>query len=518
MRLHRSSRRLVLNLRDPSRLLDITPTAERADYQGQPFVLVPHRTPEVKILRNMGFNPPHPVDEWYDWPGLFTPMEAQRETVKFLTLHNRAYCLNSLGTGKTLAGLWAFDYLRTEGAAKKLLVIAPLSTLERTWADEVFKHFMHLNAVVLHASNKAQRVALLERDADVYIINHDGVKVLQNELVARTDIDTIIIDELSQCARNARTKMWRALKTVIERRDRVWGLTGTPIPNDPTDAWAQCRLLTPETVPPFFAHWRAQTMIDHGKFGKWTPKDDALDQVFAAMQPAIRYKREDCMDLPPVMYETRTVEMTPDQVRLYKDMQKELYTQYQGGEILAVNAAVQAMRLVQIASGAAYDPHKRPVVFLPKPRIDAVLEVIEEAASKVIVFVPFRVSLEMVAEAIGKHHSVAMIHGGVGKTERDRVFGAFQSASDPRVLVAQPRAMSHGLTLTAASVIVWFAPVSSAETYEQANGRITRPGQQHSQLILHIEGSPIERKMYQALKDKTDMQGVLLGLFQSKQG
>lgn len=517
MKLHRDSRRLILNLRDPNKLLDLTPTAERYIYQDRPFVLLPHRLPETKILKNLGFNPPHPVDEWYDWPGLYEPMKAQRETVKFLTLHNRAYCLNSIGTGKTLAGLWAFDYLRSEGLAKTLLVVAPLSTLERTWADEVFKHFPHLTASVVHNPNKQLRLQRLEQPADVYIINHDGVKVLQDALAERTDIDTIIIDELSQCARNATTRMWKALKALVQGRERVWGLTGTPIPNDPTDAWAQCRLLTPETVPPFFAHWREKTMYQASTF-KWKPRDGALDTVHEAMQPAIRYTREECLDLPPVMYETRTVEMTPDQQRLYKDMQDVLYTQYQGGEIQAVNAAVQAMRLVQIASGAAYDPHKKPIVILPKPRLAAVLEIIAEAESKVIVFVPFRSSLEMTADAIDQHYTTERVHGGTSKNERDRIFGAFQSTDDPRVLVAQPAAMSHGLTLTAASVIVWFAPVSSAETYEQANGRITRPGQTFNQLIIHIEGSPAERKLYRALQDKTDMQSTLLDLFKSNTG
>lgn len=515
MKLHRDSRRLILNLRDPKRLLDLTPTAEQFTHDGHPFVLLPHRTTETKILQNLGFNPPHPVDEWYDWPGQFEPMQSQRETVKFLTLHNRAYCLNGLGTGKSISAAWAFDYLRTEGLAKKLLVIAPLSTLERTWADEFFRHLPHLEVSVVYGANRAARMRHLEREADVYVTNHDGVKVLQEELAARKDLDTVVIDELSQCARNAKTDMWRALKAVIQGRQRVWGLTGTPTPNGPTDAWAQCRLLTPETVPAFFAHWRAKTMKELYRY-KWVPKEDALDTVYAAMQPAIRYKREDCVDLPPVMYETRTVDLTRDQARLYRDMEKVLYAQFQGGEIAAVNAAVQAMRLVQIASGAAYDPHKKPVLILPKPRIDATLEIIEQAQSKVIVFVPFKVSLKMVAEEIGKHYSTEMIYGEVSKTERDRIFGAFQKMTDPKVLVAQPAAMSHGLTLTAASVIVWFAPVSSAETYEQANGRITRPGQKFNQLIAHIEGSKVERKMYQALKDKTSMQDSLLDLFQGK--
>ena len=109
-----------------------------------------------------------------------------------------------------------------------------------------------------------------------------------------------------------------------------------------------------------------------------------------------------------------------------------------------------------------------------------------------------------------------MIYGEVGKSERDRILAAFQKSTHPQVLVAQPGTMSHGLTLTAASVIVWFAPITSAEIYEQANARITRPGQRHSQLIIRIQGSPLEARMYNRLHHKLSMQGTLLAMFKEK--
>jgi SNF2 family DNA or RNA helicase len=507
-----NKRELILNLREPKRILDVVPNARLWTYQGHPLIVVPHRTPEVKLLNNLGFSPPHPVDHYYDWPARFAPMDAQRATVRFLTTHNRAYCLNDLGTGKTLSALWAFDYLKKEGLAKRMLVVAPLSTLERTWADEVFKHFPHLTATVLHASVKATRLARLEHPADLYIINHDGVKVMLAQLLARVDIDTLVIDELSQVARNAGTDRWKALQKLVQRRDRVWGMTGTPVPNEPTDAWAQCRLITPSSVPGFFSHWRLQTMTQVNQY-KWVPKPDALTTVERAMQPAIRFRRDECVDLPPMMHEVREVALTPAQKRLYTDMQNTYYAQYRGGEITAVNAAVKAMRLVQIASGAAYDVGHKPVVILPKPRVEAVLEVIDEAPSKVIVFVPYKASLHMLAAELGKHTTVEVISGEVSKTKRDRIFSAFQQATDPKVIVAQPAAMSHGLTLTAASVVIWFAPIHSADTYEQANARITRPGQKFNQLIVHIQATPLEQKMYETLKAKTNMQNTLLEMF-----
>lgn len=507
-------KKLVLNLRNPNGVLDAIPTARTLEYKGKQLVVIPHRIDEVRMLRNLGLNAPSPIDYYYDWPG-YKPFDAQRTTASFLTLHNRAYCLNDIGTGKSVSTCWAWDYLRSVGEASKLLVIAPLSTLERTWADEIFRNFPHLSFVVLHG-DRAKRKQLLRQDVDVYIINHDGVKVLQDDLVARTDIDSIIIDEVSQCARNAGTDRWKSLRELVAGRKRVWGLTGTPIPNEPTDAWAQCRLITPETVPPYFSRFREQVMQQINQF-KWVSRPNALDVVADVMQPAIRFRRDDCIDLPPVMFEAREAALTKTQAAMYKSMLDDLTAEYKGEQITAVNEAVKLMKLVQIACGAAYSIDGESVVMPPKPRLEAVREVVEASESKTIVFAPFRSVIPLIVEHLEKHgHSCGVVHGGVSKTDRDKVFGGFQKGTHPRVIVAQPAAMSHGLTLTAASVIVWYAPVTSAETYEQANGRITRPGQKLKQLIVNVHGTQLERTMFARLKAKVDTQGVLLDMIRGK--
>jgi SNF2 family DNA or RNA helicase len=341
------------------------------------------------------------------------------------------------------------------------------------------------------------------------------VKVLEDDLHRRPDIDLVIIDELAQVARNAQTDRWKSLRTLLGIRKWTWGMTGTPTPNAPTDAWAQARLITPSTVPTFFAHFRDATMRQTAAY-TWVVRDEANDIVHQAMQPAIRFKRDDCIDLPPVTYETREVALTKDQQGVYDSMLAKLYAEYQGGEITAVNEAVKTMKLVQIAVGGVYDADGNTITIPPKARVQALLEVIEEAASKVIVFVPFKSALRSLHEQVSKHYTAEMIYGEVSKPDRDRILGDFQHGTDPQVLIAQPAAMSHGLTLTAASVIVWFAPITSAETYEQANARITRPGQKLNQLIVHIQGTPLEARMYKRLAKKVTMQGMLLDLFREQ--
>lgn len=509
---------LILRLRNPELVTSVIPSAKRFEFKGKEYLAVRHGVDEVKVLRNLGFDAPSPILHYYDWPGRFQPFEHQRAVAEFLTLNGRGFNLSDLGTGKTLATLWAFDYMRAKGLVNKALVISPLSTLERTWADEIFQNFPHLNYTVLHGTTQ-KRLKLLEEDFDIYLINHDGIKVsgFLTALAQRPDIDLVIVDEIAQVGRTSGTDRFKALNTLLNKQHprQAWGLTGTPIPNKPTDAWAQCRLLVPSRVPPYFNRFRDMVERQVSNF-IWVPRNNALEVVHDAMQPAIRFHRDECIDLPPCMYETRQVELSPTQKKAYKDMMTKLKAEVDGGEILAVNEAVKAQKLIQIACGIAYGGEGEGIDVDAGPRLEVTAEVCEDAGTKVIVFVPFVAVVDKVAAHLRhKGLTVECIHGGVSKHDRDRIFRDFQNATDPRVLVAQPAAMSHGLTLTAASTIVWYAPIPSNDIFEQANARITRPGQKHTQFIVMIEGTDIERRYYKRLKEKQAVQGTLLDLVRS---
>jgi SNF2 family DNA or RNA helicase len=234
------------------------------------------------------------------------------------------------------------------------------------------------------------------------------------------------------------------------------------------------------------------------------------------MQPAIRYSLDDCIDLPEQTFIHRDVPLTPEQMKAYKDMINKLATEYDGGQILAVNEAVKANKLIQIACGVAYATDGSHVTIPSKPRLDVLKEIIEESEGKVIVFVPLTGALEGVASELRKVCTVETVNGGTSKSDRDRIFGDFQKTTDPRVLVANASTMSHGLTLTAATTIVWYAPVHSNEVYEQACARVRRPGQTRTTVIVHISGTEIERRVYKRLQQKQSMQGLLLDMMKEK--
>jgi SNF2 family DNA or RNA helicase len=535
MFIHTEKRAVLVRPHEAAGILQCVPHARQLrDKDGEEFYAIPHRIEEAKVLRNLGLKVPSPILSHYDWPRgpeIEQPFAAQRETAAFFTLHNRAHCHNGLGSGKTLASLWAYDYLRSAGLAHKLLVVATLSTLEPAWQETIEAHLPHLRCVVVYGTRK-KREALLALPADVYIVNHDGAVILASAFAARADIDTVIIDEIAEAARNARTARWRALHSICNgvqyrlnsrgelklstsphpKKLRVWGLTGTPIPNAPTDAFAQAKLVTPGTVPMRFTEFKNQVMRQVSTF-RWIAKPDALDRVFELLAPSIRFSREECVDLPPTTYTHRHVPLTVEQKKSYQQMFDHLVAEADDGRITAANEGVKASKLVQICTGSCYGTTGKALNVNAKPRLDEVLSIVHESETKTLVFVPFVSAIAMVLEFLRKAGvSAEAIYGDVSKAERDRIFGLFQHTNDVQVIVAQPGAMAHGLTLVSASTIVWYAPTTRPDHYEQANGRITRPGQKHNTLIVHIEGSPIEKKMYDRLKTKASMQGILLNM------
>jgi hypothetical protein len=353
---------------------------------------------------------------------------------------------------------------------------------------------------------------LLAQPADIYIVNTDGLRTIKEALAKRDDIDLVVVDEMAMF-RNASTDRWKVLNEVCNKQAhrRVWALSGAPTPHEPTDAWAQCRIVCPTNpdVPKYYGQFRDMVMKQITQF-IWTPRTNAVDIVKKVMQPSIRFALDDCIDLPEQTFISRDVEMTKEQKDAYKGMLEKLMAEYEGGQMLAVNEAVKANKLVQIACGVVYGKDGEHIHLPNQPRIDVLKELIAESEGKVLVFVPLTGVLEDVAAHLKDEWSVAAVHGATPKNERDEIFRNFQDSAEPHVIVANPGTMSHGLTLTAATTVVWYAPIHSNDIYEQACARVRRPGQTRTTVIAHIATSDIERKIYTRLQKKQKLQGALL--------
>jgi hypothetical protein len=351
-----------------------------------------------------------------------------------------------------------------------------------------------------------RRRKLLAGDFDIYIINHHGLKVCEDALATRTDIDVLVIDELA-IFRNARTGLWITLNNLATKIPRVWGMTGNPTPNSPMDAYPQIKLVRPENLRgQSFRRFREAHMIKCGPF-KWLPRKEASARVAELFAPAVRYTRAECVDLPPTMTVGYRAELTEIQDKILRIMLKEMAVLIDKRPVEAANAGVLLSKLVQIGTGVIYDGGPKPIIIGAPKREGLLAEILHGTKGKAIVFVPFR--------ALGEHllrlfPTSALVHGGIGAKARSEIFERFQHTDQYPWLIAQPACMAHGLTLTSASISAWYGPITSAEIYEQANGRMVRPGQVHNTYIANIEGSFAERRIYQGLKAKDKWSSILL--------
>ena len=478
-------------------------------------VLVYWGIAEMQRLVRLYGEAPSPMPDEYDWPGLYTPFVHQKTTASYLALRDRVFCFNEAGTGKTSSVIWAADYLMTQKQIKRVLVICPLSIMYSAWQADIFKTAMHRTVAVAYGdANKRKKI--INGEYEFVIINFDGVGIVREE-ISKAGFDLIVIDE-ANAYKTVSTNRWKTLAKLITPSTKLWMLTGTPASQSPMDAFGLAKLINPAGVPKYVTAWRDRVMKQITRF-KWVPKQTAQADVFAALQPAIRFEKAQCLDLPEVVYQTREIPLTSQVLKYYKELKNELLIEAAGENISAVNAAAKLSKLLQISGGAVYTDTKEVVEFDVSPRLNALMEVLEETIHKVIVFVPYTHTIELVSKYLNSQGVInEVINGAVSARERSEIINRFQTQVDPRVLVIQPQAASHGVTLTAADTVVFWSPVMSVETYLQCIARIDRVGQKNSMTVVHLQGSEAERKVYQMLQGKVNMHESLVELYKQELG
>ena len=262
-------------------------------------------------------NVPSTITRDYEWPGLFKPFAHQKETAAFLTLRKRAFCFNEQGTGKTAAVIWAADYLMKLGLVRRVLIIAPLSILQSAWQQDLFKFAVHRSCDIAYGKRDARK-QIINGTAEFVIINFDGLDIVQEDILANGQFDLIVADEAS-AYKNVQTNRWKALRKVVTPDTWLWMLTGTPASQSPVDAYGLAKLINPDGVPKFFGQFRDKVMEKAGQF-RWIPRPNSELTVHNALQPAIRFEKSQCLDLPEVTFLEREAPLTPQQKMYYKTL------------------------------------------------------------------------------------------------------------------------------------------------------------------------------------------------------
>ena len=497
---------LLLKLRSPKQVTAVIPKSREVS---QHEVLVKWGVDEVFALRNMNIKVPSPIEGRYAWPGQYKPMAHQRTTASFLTLNKRAFCFNEQGTGKTASAIWAADFL-TQGKVHRVLVICPLSIMDSAWRADLFSVAMHRTIGVAYGSS-AKRRAIIAQNTEFVVINYDGVEVIAED-IAKGGFDLIIVDEATHY-KNAQSKRWKVLNKLVTPDTWLWLMTGTPAAQSPIDSYGLAKLIDSTSVPRNFNVFKDTVMQRVSQY-RWEPKETATDTVYRILQPAIRFLKSQCLDLPDLSYVKRKVELTAQQKHYYTLLKKNLAMELASTRVTAVNAAVAMSKLLQISAGAVYDEDGDSVTFDISNRYNVLKEVIDETRNKVLIFVPFKHAITLLTDKLRKDGvDTEVIQGDVSASKRTDIINRFQTTKSPRVLVIQPQAAAHGVTLTAADTIIWWGPTSSLETYAQANARIHRAGQVNKCTIVQLVGSPVEARVYQLLDQKIDIHSKLIDLY-----
>lgn len=499
---------------------------EAREINGQ-FVAVPRSLHNCQVLRHYNF-PVAPIitDENYSWPrntrAVPHPYESQKTTTNFFVLHPRCFCLTDMGGGKSLAAMWAADNLMNwYGPGFRALIVCPLSILQQ-WQNSIFEHFLgRRTAVILHGS-AAKRIEMLKKPADFYLCNYDGLGVgahthkkfeldgFSKALAERQDIKLVIADEAS-AYKDAQTKRHRLARAIIGQRDYLWLMTGTPTPNAPTDAYGLAKMVN-NAFGKSFTSFRLDTM-QLVSLHTWKPYKDGYEKARRLLTPSIRFDIKEIWDGPEMTTEQRKVELTPDQNKLMADLKRDQTVAVKSGkQITAINAAAARSKFIQIALGAIYDENHKVHFIDAAPRIAELKNVLEQVNGKALVFAPLTSVVELLYKELKRNVSCEVVNGNTSQKDRARIFQAFQQESEPRVLIADPGCMAHGLNLWMATAVIWYGPCDKTEIYLQANKRAHRPGQKYPVTVVQLVSNKLEAGIFKTIENNTENQNFLLDL------
>jgi SNF2 family DNA or RNA helicase len=485
------------------------------------YFAVPRSLRNAQILRYFNY-PVTPIIDNYEWPSApgIKPWKSQQQAANFMVLHPHCFNLSDMGVGKTLATLWAADWLMRQYPGFRALIVCPLSIMERVWGDAIWNNFLSHRSVEILYGNADRRAAILAKSkADFLVVNFDGVGIgartrpkfeldgFSKSLAERDDIQLAIVDEAS-AYRDARTKRHRIARAIIGRCPYLWLLTGTPTPNAPTDAYGLAKLVN-NAWGKSFTTFQQESMVKISQF-KWAPRADGYTQARRLLSPAIRFDISEVWDGPELTTQQRQVELTVQQKKLMADLKRDLMFQAADGkQITAVHEAAARMKFLQISAGVVYDQNHAEHAVDAEPRIEEVKAVIAEAPGKILIFASLTSIVNLLYKKLDGY-TREVVNGTTSPKERARIFKAFQDAEDPRILIADPGTMAHGLDLWRARTVIWATPTDKGELYQQANKRAHRPGQRFPVTVVQIVSNKVEREIYRRGETNTTMQGVLL--------
>jgi SNF2 family DNA or RNA helicase len=401
--------------------------------------------------------------------------------------------------------------LYNAGRIRRVLIVAPLSILG-VWQDEFnnFADFDYNLAVLTGTSaKKIDTLRHLNGSAlQVAVINYESAWRLEKELTAWNP-DLIIADE-GHKIKTHNISASKAMHRLGARARYRLLLTGTPVTNKAIDVFSQYKFLNPAIFGQSFYAFRNR-YFDMVGYGNHTPVlKKSMERELTEKIHSIAYRatKAECLDLPETTDIIRKVELEPQAMLLYRNLVKDSYAELSEGEVTITNVLTKLLRLSQLTGGflGSDDSSKAEQVSTAKLKVlEDIIDSALEENKKLVVIARFIPEINAICRMLDKKGvRYSLLTGSV--KDRDEQVAQFQNYPDVPVFVGQIATAGLGITLTAASTMVFYSLDYSMSNFEQTKARIHRAGQRMPCTYIYLTAAgTVDEKILKALKNKANL-------------
>lgn len=407
-------------------------------------------------------------------------LKHQRLCLSISRQYKRFAFFLGTGTGKTLMSL---AIVNDDKPCLRTLVVCPKKIINPSWFEDQQNFYPHLRMVCLNTEgNKSLLIKALNTDADIYIVNFETFKILFDTL-PQLKLRRLIVDESSKMKDNT-SQITKDLLNFGKTMEECYILSGTPAPNNELEYWAQIEIISPGLLGPSFYSFKNYYFLKNpnNQYQVFLNKDKKEELMQKISSVSIYIDQKDCLDIPEETYNIVDVEMTKEQYKIYKQMEREQFAQINENEmILTPNKLASIMKLRQITAGFIYDENKIGQ-FISDAKLKKLLEDIEEIGpqNSVIIWCQFREEFAMIEAALTKKYGpglVGTVHGGT--KDSDKEIADFK-AGKTKWLLCHPQSAMYGLTMNIARYSIYYSMSQSYEQFHQSRDRNKRLGQKFS--------------------------------------
>lgn len=453
------------------------------------------------------------------------PFDHQRVMATVAASLDGSAFLCEVGTGKTRAAIEAASYLVRSGALDFALVVVP-NRVKSTWVREIGEWSNNLHPVLLAGPIKQRGQVIQQTQArgTVWVCNYEALDKLKAVVARRANGKRLglIFDEAHKL-KNPQAKQSKAAMELA--RHAVWRLlmTGTPVLQGVHDVWSQWYAVDlGVTFGANYVQFRREFLDENPYTFSLDAKAGTLSECGLRLRRrGLRYRKEDCLDLPPRLYQVSEYEMTKPQRAAYEQMARDLVAVLKNerdehGKLASASTQLaMILRLSQITSGFLPTEDSSVHIFDPNPKLDGLEEYVRETIRdhQQIVWARYRRDIETICARFADLKPVH-IYGGVKQEDADYAMRAFQDGSR-RLFIANPQSAGAGVTLTAASIAHYFSQDYSLENRLQSEGRNHRAGSERHRSVTYVDHTcegTVDNVVREALSAKLEVAEAVVEL------